>query len=698
MTAQNGTGHAPSDGDDADGARHNLHQFIPQLSPSTPTARTNSQHYQLGTRSGLAGDNIRDELWTNQYGGERSLYKALGYVIEPRYEHYRARYERTDEARALVDKLPRKAWATPEIRDPGASDGDSAFEEAVEQFLDSDAGAFADTALEPLASSDALESMGPALARGDVIEVCQRASRMERLGEFSMLFLGLDDAAVSGGDIEALESPVAVDSLDSLDDLTYVEAYDQGRADDTPFELHDDVTDPRFGTPEYYNVDLGHSSRSAKIHYSRVVHVVDDVFEDILRNNSILEQSLNRLDDIEKIQGASAEAFWRTAYQGLIARPPQVGNQQASFADSGEDLHKQIKKYYSNFQRAIFTGAEVDTLDVSAEDPASHLETKYRSLATGHGIPQSILMGNETGERATTEDRQMWHELVADYRESFCEARVLRPLLDRLIYYGILPAPEGGSYDVVWPPLDEPSEQDEADVASTKAEALNTATAGNPTLAATVGEIREELFGWKGERGSESESGDGATEMQSAASVEEMLPPESDLAAAVRANADGYAEGDPVDTPKGVGVIAGSYTETVSYDGETWEASPESPVYEVVLATEDPPFWFFKASDLEALDDISTGVESPEEDLAAMGDRTNAASDDAASRANLGFRSWPDWWEDADTPARLIALDAWTSLGGTWRGCFAEIGDREICSAFKDEMYQTTKWRGGFVD
>lgn len=149
-----------------------------------------------------------------------------------------------------------------------------------------------------------------------------------------------------------------------------------------------------------------------------------------------------------------------------------------------------------------------------------------------------------------------------------------------------------------------------------------------------------------------------------------------------------YGEGDTVDTPDGVGVVAELYEEDVEYDGETFEGSSDSPVYEVVLESEDTPFGFFKASEMEETD-IDTDVDSPEEDVEDVS--ANVTANDT------GFRSWPDSWREADTPARLIALDAWTSMGGTWTGCFQEIGSQRICSAFKDEMYQTTEWRGGWT-
>lgn len=67
----------------------------------------------------------------------------------------------------------------------------------------------------------------------------------------------------------------------------------------------------------------------------------------------------------------------------------------------------------------------------------------------------------------------------------------------------------------------------------------------------------------------------------------------------------------------------------------------------------------------------------------------------------VGFSSWPDSWEESEKPARLIALDAWSSLGGTFTSCVADMtGDisrpKRFCAAFKDEMLGTERWRNRF--
>lgn len=62
----------------------------------------------------------------------------------------------------------------------------------------------------------------------------------------------------------------------------------------------------------------------------------------------------------------------------------------------------------------------------------------------------------------------------------------------------------------------------------------------------------------------------------------------------------------------------------------------------------------------------------------------------------IGWDSFPDSWEKADEPARLILLDAWSSMQGTFTGCMAEVGSRRLCASMKDEVLGTERWRNRF--
>lgn len=64
---------------------------------------------------------------------------------------------------------------------------------------------------------------------------------------------------------------------------------------------------------------------------------------------------------------------------------------------------------------------------------------------------------------------------------------------------------------------------------------------------------------------------------------------------------------------------------------------------------------------------------------------------------HVGFDELPDGW------SRKSVLQAWASLGGMWRTCYArmvrEMGPnfaKRWCSALKDEVLRTEEWRGKF--
>lgn len=638
---------------------------------------------QVGQPARPSSDGFREALYSQTFDGKRSLYDALGYLKDPEYRHFRARYERSDTATALVDRLPKDAWEEPTIHDDTETDRDAPteFEDAVQSFLSGD------------------------YTRQDPIEVFQRVTRMERLGEFALIFIGFDDAAVSEGDAESLANPVEEGSVSGPEDIQYLTPYDEGRIDPDEFTWVTDVTDPRFGRPDTYWVDLGDDRPNAQIHHSRVIHVVGRVFDDELRSNSILEQSINRIDDIEKVLGASAEAFWRTAYQGFVVKPPTINGTTAEFGQGKSELAEQIDDYIHNYRRAIFANGDIETLDASTDDPSGHLESQYRALAAGHDIPQSILMGNETGERATQEDRQLWHERVASFRREYNEPHVLRAIIDHLTELGVFPEPTGDGYWFEWPPQDEPTAQERAGTENTRSQTINNMGQESLDTAAKAAYIEDGEFP---ERVHEQESlpaeavavenfDTGEWLDESDERVSEHFTPEW-----ARMNETEFSEGDPVDTPNGRGVVVAVATEPIEGEdaegvAQTVEASEESPTYLVVVEDGRVGSDFYKADELEDAE-IETDVENPTEDL----ERMNEDEWEIVMRGLFVANS--DWnpprsWRQAEKPARLIAIDAFISMGASFDGCVREMRGsvttpNDFCGAFLDYIYGHPYWRG----
>lgn len=160
----------------------------------------------------------------------------------------------------------------------------------------------------------------------------------------------------------------------------------------------------------------------------------------------------------------------------------------------------------------------------------------------------------------------------------------------------------------------------------------------------------------------------------------------------LEALANRYSEGDIVDTPDGVGVVSGVWNSSWEDDGETIEASDRSPAYTVALV--DGGFGHYKASDLQADDLPETDVENPEEDLEAMMDV--AAATYTAEWEALDWSNPPSW-RRSDTPARVIALQAWADMNGQFdcggACCMGDLRDAELCASLKDFVLGTTSWR-----
>jgi len=151
--------------------------------------------------------------------------------------------------------------------------------------------------------------------------------------------------------------------------------------------------------------------------------------------------------------------------------------------------------------------------------------------------------------------------------------------------------------------------------------------------------------------------------------------------------------------------------EVVVDDGET--------VYLVGLGLIDAGAHPFYAEDLEPLDrddvlgDMDVDAE-PEDVEEAMDMSTEEASGqlDAVelqagvsdvpglTRNQMGLQPWPYSWRNSNKPARLIAMDAWISMGRSFRGCRRSVvgnirNPNRFCAAFKDAIYGHPYWREG---
>lgn len=153
-----------------------------------------------------------------------------------------------------------------------------------------------------------------------------------------------------------------------------------------------------------------------------------------------------------------------------------------------------------------------------------------------------------------------------------------------------------------------------------------------------------------------------------------------------------YDTGDVVATPDGRGVVAAVLTDDFEFpqgdDEDEYadvSASDDQPAYVVGLeAVGSAPYRAsaLEASDLELEDTPDVG-----------GDRLADIVDENVN----GLDDLPDGWD------RDSVLEYWEGVGGSWSECVEDLTDefeedraKQQCSAMKDEVLRTQRWRNRF--
>lgn len=416
----------------------------------------------MGIPGSLAGRLGLSNVMGSQYGGDRNIYDALGYprTTDLKFKDFYARYVRQDIAKAVIDKPVNATWrGTLGIREPGEREKLTGFEQAIKQ----------------LNENLSLKNW------------FSRLDKLTGLGHYGVLLLGFDDVQNK----ETYSKPVKAGERK----LIYVKAFGENSVQIQDWE--GDASNPRYSQPKMYQLTVtgpkDNSQYQLNVHYSRIIHVTDGALESDIMGQPRLEPIFNRLMDLEKLVGGDAEMFWRGA------RPGYTGTEKEGFNLTGEQRDKikdQLKEYEHNLRRFIVTkGMDIDSLEQQISDPASHVDVQIQMIAAEKGIPKRILVGSERGELASSEDRTQWLSEIKTRREEFAEDKIIRPFIKRCQEHKIIPETETGDYMIDWEDLFAPSNQEKAEVGSTRAEALYFYT--RQPFATEIIDLRSFLkYGW----------------------------------------------------------------------------------------------------------------------------------------------------------------------------------------------------------
>ncbi len=369
-----------------------------------------------------------------QYGGERELYSVLGYKLELTYADYWAQYDRQDIAAAVINKPVEATWRGPIDIVEGSDADETQLEKAWKE----------------LSKQLKLKTKFVSLDK----QTC--------IGQYGVLFLGLSDATTKE---KLMEPPTGKPKL------IYLKTYSEQVAKIDKLET--DQTNERFGLPKIYNISIADGKGSTvdtKVHYSRIIHVTYKALSDEVYGTPALKKVYNRLMDLEKLTGGSAEMFWRGARPGYAGKLDE-GYQLS--ADDEDELLKQLDEYEHNLRRILVNrGINLEGLAPQVSDPSTHVDIQIQMISADTGIPKRILVGSERGELASSQDEDAWKELIQTRREEYAEQAILRPFIDKCQELGILPKETKEGYTIGWSDLFAASDKERADVGNTRAAAL----------------------------------------------------------------------------------------------------------------------------------------------------------------------------------------------------------------------------------
>ncbi|MNZ12925.1 hypothetical protein D3C78_298080 [compost metagenome] len=161
-----------------------------------------------------------------------------------------------------------------------------------------------------------------------------------------------------------------------------------------------------------------------------------------------LEPCYNSLLNLDKVTGGAAEGFLKNAARQLAIEFDSGTNLQA-LAQAYGKKPEELQEVFDQMARDVNTGvdamlglqgAKVTPLVAALPDPAAPFDVNLQMVSASTGIPAKIIVGNQTGERASSEDLREFNGLcqsrldsllLGDVREFFehlARIRAIEPL------------------------------------------------------------------------------------------------------------------------------------------------------------------------------------------------------------------------------------------------------------------------------
>lgn len=237
----------------------------------------------------------------------------------------------------------------------------------------------------------------------------------------------------------------------------------------TPTRFDTDEDSPTYGQPTEWQYQETRSSgtvgRRVKIHPDRVF-ILGDWGPGAI---GWLEPAYNAFVSLEKVEGGSGESFLKNAARQLninFDKEIDFANLASMYGVPVQELQDRFNEVAVEINRGNDTvlptqGASVTPLVTSVPDPRPTYDINLQTVSAALDIPSRILVGNQQGERASTEDQRYFNaSRQADRMERSFE---IEDFVDHLIHIGVLGSV--GEKSVMWDDLNEQTATERLDSA-----------------------------------------------------------------------------------------------------------------------------------------------------------------------------------------------------------------------------------------
>lgn len=430
-----------------------------------PRTRNNQSAGRQTNNNGAGNDAMMHRLVENALTTRQTILRQLfdprrdidfecGYPETLTITDYRKLYKRSDVAGRVVNIFPEETW----------KDRPNVFETEDSRQTEFERG------------------WGDLVARLHVYTYLQRADILSGIGRFGILLLGLDDGKDLRDPVEGVDERGFPTANRPQQNLIFLRPFDESLV--TVKSLVNDLTNPRYGLPLEYEIhfaeashgmpldDQGKQSTTSRIvHWSRVIHLADNRGSSEVFGHPRMELVANRLLDLRKIGGGSAEMFWKGGFPGYSLETSPKADEQIEFDKKA--TREEMENYMNGLQRYIATiGMQVKSLSVQIAEPTAHVETQLKLIAIAYGIPWRVLVGSEAAQLASEQDTIAWNRRINRRRTDYVTPFVLSPFIQRCIDLGVVPEPGEEGFHVFWPDLNSPTDKDKAEVGARRSEAL----------------------------------------------------------------------------------------------------------------------------------------------------------------------------------------------------------------------------------